>query len=397
MNVVFLTHRLPYAPNRGDRNRAYHLMKAMSQFANVSLFSLVTDDEEASHKDRVPFAHDVTIAQVSKIRNLVRGAASLAGSRPLTHSLLNAPGIPAMLDHIVKEQRPDVVVAFCSGMTQFAMKAPLAGLPLVIDMVDVDSAKWQLLATKTRGPLRWIYRREARTLQVFEAEASRVASATLVVNERERGTLARLAPGANVRVLQNGIDVDAFRPATPPAADPVVIFCGVMNYYPNEEGVLWFSSQVWPLVRAARPDARFLVVGSSPTRAIRQLARTDPSIQVEGSVPSVQPYLHSAAVSVAPLRLARGVQTKVIEALAAGLPVVVTPIVSDGLPAEALPGCVRSPEDPGDFARAVLSLLELSPEARRQRAATARLDSLAWPEHTGMLKNILDTAIEAGR
>jgi len=397
MNVIFLTHRLPYAPNRGDRNRAYHLMKEMSSFAKVSLFSLVTDDEEAAHKINVPFAHDVTIARVPRIRNFVRGAASLLGSRPLTHSLLNAPGIPAMLDQIVSERKPDVVVAFCSGMTQFALQSPLAGLPLVIDMVDVDSAKWQLLATKTRGPLRWVYRREARTLQVFEAHASQSASATLVVNERERETLARMAPTANVRVLQNGIDVDAFRPTTPPGVDPIVIFCGVMNYYPNEEGVLWFSSQVWPRIRAARPDARFLVVGSSPTRAIRQLERTDPSIHVEGSVPSVQPYLHKSAVSVAPLRLARGVQTKVIEALAAGLPVVITPVVSDGLPGEALPGCVKSAEDPADFARAVLGLLDLSPESRRQRAATARLDSLAWSQHTGVLKNILETAIEAGR
>lgn len=396
MNIIFLTHRLPYAPNRGDRNRAYHLMKAMSEFANVSLFSLVTDEEEAAHEKKVPFAHDVTIARVPRIRNLVRGAASLLGRRPLTHSLLNAPGIPAMLHQIVREQKPDVVVAFCSGMTRFALQSPLAELPLVIDMVDVDSAKWRLLAARTRGPLRWVYRREARTLQLFEAEASRMASATLVVNERERDTLARIAPGANVRVLQNGVDVDSFRPTTPPSADPVVIFCGVMNYYPNEEGVLWFSNEVWPKIRAARPDAQFLVVGSSPTRAIRQLAQPDSSIRIEGSVPAVQPYLHRAAVSVAPLRLARGVQTKVIEALAAGLPVVVTPIVSDGLPAEALPGCVMSLEDPSHFAQGVLQLLELSPETRRQRAASARLDSLTWSQHTGALKDILETAIGSG-
>jgi polysaccharide biosynthesis protein PslH len=157
--------------------------------------------------------------------------------------------------------------------------------------------------------------------------------------------------------------------------------------------VLWFGTEVWPRIRAARPDARFIVVGSSPTRAIRGLAVTDPSIEVAGSVPAVQPYLHRAAVSVAPLRLARGVQTKVIEALAAGLPVVVTPVVSKGLPAEALPGCLQPAEDPDEFAKAVLDLLAKSPAERRQRAAAARLESLAWTQQIKSLKQILDTAI----
>src|SRR5690349_18863198 len=141
MKVLFLTHRLPYAPNRGDRNRAYHLLREMSRFAEVSVFSLIHDDEEAAHVESVPFAHDVTGIRVTRFRNLLRGVTSLATDRPLTHTLLDAARIHPALVQLVDRNKPDVVVAFCSGMARFALEPPLRGLPLVIDMVDVDSQK----------------------------------------------------------------------------------------------------------------------------------------------------------------------------------------------------------------------------------------------------------------
>jgi sugar transferase (PEP-CTERM/EpsH1 system associated) len=391
MNVLFLSHRLPYAPNRGDRSRAYHLLHAMSKFARVSLFSLIHDDDEAAQIARVPFAHDVSGVRVTRLRNLARGVASLASDRPLTHCLLDAPDAHAVLQDMVARTPPDIVVAYCSSMARFALEPPLARLPLVLDMVDVDSVKWRQLAPVTHGPLRWIYRREAATLSAFEARAAREAFVTLVVNERERAVLAQIAPDVRVSVLQNGIDLEAFKAEGQPTPNPAVIFCGVMNYYPNEEGVRWFGEQVWPRVRAVRADARFTVVGSSPTRAVRRLAARDSSIEVVGGVPRVQPYLAQSAVSVAPLRLARGVQTKVIEALASGLPVVVTPAVLDGLPPEAALGCVLA-QDPDDFARGVIDLLALSPERRRQEASKASLEGLTWSAQTVPLEAILTEA-----
>jgi sugar transferase (PEP-CTERM/EpsH1 system associated) len=392
MKVVFLTHRLPYAPNRGDRIRAYYLLREMSRFATVSLFSLVHDDDEALHVKAMPFAHDVTTVRVTRFRNLLRGVAYLASSRPLTHCLLDAPDARTALGRLVGNTSPDIVVAYCSGMAPFAFEPSLGQLPFMLDMVDVDSAKWREMATRTHGLRHWVYGREAMTLKAFEARAVRRASMTLVVNERERNALIQIVPDARVRVLQNGIDTDAFRPNTPPAGNPIVIFCGVMNYYPNEEGVLWFGKRVWPLIRAVRRDARFTVVGSGATRAIWNLASSDESIEVLGRVPEVQTHLWRSAVAVAPLRLARGLQNKVLEALAAGLPVVTTPDVLDGLPSEVKPGCV-SAESPDDFAQAVLGLLANSPTERRARASAARLEPLKWSERLGPLENILTDAL----
>lgn len=396
MRVLFLTHRLPYAPNRGDRIRAYYLMREMARFAEVSLFSLVHDDEEAAQAARVPFAQHVMTARVPRIRNLILGAARLGSDRPLTLSLLNSPDVRPSLDRLVRDTPPDIVLAYCSSMARFALEPPLTGRPLVLDMVDVDSVKWKQLGAETAGPRGWVYRREAVTLRKFEARAVRSAHSTLVVSERERDVLLQIAPGTTTHVIPPGVEIEAFAPPSRPVDSPVVIFCGVMNYAPNEEGVRWFAEDIWPRIRAARADARFIVVGSHPTDAVRALAAKDSSIEVTGRVAEVQPFLWKSAVSVAPLRLARGMQTKVLEALAAGLPVVAVPGVFAGLPPGARAGCVAA-DQPADFADAVLRLLAASPDERRRHASQARLDELQWHALARPLEGILQAAIDDGR
>jgi sugar transferase (PEP-CTERM/EpsH1 system associated) len=391
MRALFLTHRLPYSPNRGDRIRAYYLLREMARFADVSLVSLVHDDEEQSHVGAVPFATSVVTARTSRARSIARGASGLLAGRPITHILLDAPGLSSTLAALITREPPDVVDAYCSGMARFALEPPLDGLPFVLDMVDVDSAKWSALAGASRGIRRWVYGREARTLGSFEALATKQARATLAINAREGDSLRAVAPDARIHVVGNGIDLEAYRPPDPPVAGATVIFAGVLDYEPNEAGVRWFATEVWPLVRSTVPTARFAIVGSGATRALRRLAANDASIDLVGAVTAVPPHLWRAAVSVAPLRVARGLQNKVLEALAAGLPVVVTNAVSDGLPVEAGAGCVVA--DSADaFARAVTALLLASPDERRARAAKAALDDLTWAKQLASIEPILRQA-----
>lgn len=394
MRVLFLTHRLPYAPNRGDRIRAYYLMREMSRFAEVSLFSLVHDDDEAGHAASVPFASRVFTAAAPRFANLARGAISLPTTRPLTHALLDAPDARRVLSAAVAAHRPDVVVAYCSGMARFAMDAPLAGLPFVLDMVDVDSRKWDELGRQTSGPRGWVYRREARTLGAFEARAAERARAVTVVTERERDELIALTTRATIHVVSNGVDMDAFAPSGPPSTDPVVIFSGVMDYAPNVEAATWFASEVWPAVLQARADARFVILGARPSRAVTSLAAADRSITVTGSVESVQPRLWNAAISVAPIAVARGIQNKVLEALAAGLPAVVSKAVAEGLPAHVLRGCVVA-ADAAAFIQSVLSLLEMAPAARRAMAASAEVEALTWSRQLAPIEELLIDAARA--
>lgn len=397
MRVLFLTHRLPYPPNRGDRQRAFHILRTLSTHADVEVVSLVHGDEEEALAEtlRTLFPVRVHVHRTSTLGNVVRVAAGLASNMPLTHCLLDAPGLSATLREISEHRPPDVVLAYCSGMARFALEPPLDRMPLVLDYVDVDSAKWAALAQSSRWPYKWVYAREARYLGRFEADAARRAAVSVVVNERERNALHAIAPGAHVQVVGLGVDVEALRPQQPPADNAHIVFCGVMNYEPNVEGVLWFAEKVWPLIVAQRPDARFLIVGSNPTTIVRKLASTHRGIEITGTVPDVRKYLWQSAVSIAPLWISRGLQNKVLEALAAQLPVVLTPQVSEGLPPTLRLAC-RVAGSARAFADEVLSLLALPPLARRAIALCAALESLGWDTQLEPFLSILADAAQKG-
>ena len=392
MRVLFLTHRLPYAPNRGDRVRAYHLLRQLRRFAEVDLVSLVHDDEEASHaEDLKDMASTVRIARVPRVLNTVRSLLYLPSARPTTHTMLDAPGLDSAINEVIRAHRPDVVLAYCTGVAPVALEPALAGTPLVLDFVDVDSAKWAALASTTAPPRAWVYRREAKRLAQFEQLAARHAVTNLVATDNERETLLGLAPDASVEVIQNGVDAESLRPADPPVDSSTVVFCGVMNYPPNEEAGVWMAREVWPLVRRRKPDARLQLVGSHPTPAVRALASTESGIEVTGHVPDVRPHLWCAALAAAPLLTARGIQNKVLEAVAAGLPTVITPVVARGQPPEVMPACVAA-GDPAAFADAVVSLLNLSPAERRNRALDADMGALSWDHRLDRLQDIITRA-----
>jgi polysaccharide biosynthesis protein PslH len=396
MRVLMLTHRLPYAPNRGDRLRAYHMLRAIRESADVDLVSLVHDRQEASHAAGLAgMADRVITLPVPRLRNTARCVPALATARPLTLVLLDSPDARATLARLLDDHRPDVILAFCSGMARFALEPPLAGLPLVVDLVDVDSAKWRSLADATRWPLSAVYAREARYLARFERHLVRRAFATLVVNEREQTALRAVDPAANAIVVPNGVDAPHFASPRAPSEQPVVVFSGVMDYAPNAQGALWLAREIWPQVTRKRPDARLVLVGASPGPDLRALVTRDPSITVTGTVLSIREYLWDAAVAVAPLRIARGVQNKVIEAVAAGLPCVITPEVDEGIPPEVRPAC-RVCLAANSFADAIVDLLGQSPGERRALAARANLVVLDWPARMKPLVPILEAAA-AGR
>lgn len=391
MRVLFLTHRLPYPPNRGDRIRAHHLVRVLSRTMRLDVVSLVHSVEEERDAARLrDFGASVETAMVPRTRNLLSAMLALPTPTPLTHVLLHSPDVGRGIERIMAASRPDVVLAYCSGMAQYALQPPLANTPFVLDMVDVDSAKWSALSASARWPMRMIYRREAIRLQQFENEITMRAAATTVVNDRERAAVHAINPRASVETVSNGIDIDAFRSRDEPSASATVVFCGVFDYEPNEVGALWLAKEVWPHVLKKRPDAAMALVGMNPTRRVRSLASAA-SIDVTGAVADVRPYLWRSAVAAAPLSVARGLQNKVLEAVAAGLPCVVTPQVMDGLPQSVRPAC-EAASNAEEFAQRLVTLLDATPADRRARAARATLDELSWETQLAPMARLLQNA-----
>ncbi|MBI5136398.1 MAG: TIGR03087 family PEP-CTERM/XrtA system glycosyltransferase [Nitrospirae bacterium] len=394
-SILFIAHRVPFPPNKGDKIRNYHVIEALAAHFDVHLLAF----REGGDPRRVPEG----LARLCASAELV----PIAGGR--FRSLLRAlrAGISVSEAHYRRDamaRRVRERVAAHGITVAWAGSSALApylfGLPgrRYVDFMDVDSDKWRQYAERTGDPLsRWVYRREARRVADLEARALRALNAVFVVAPGEADLLAERHPGAG-RVIVAGNGVVGIAPGgrSMAARPEAVVFTGAMDYWPNVDAVVWFAERVWPAVRAARPAARFLIVGSNPVREVCALGRL-PGVAVTGTVPDVAPYLGAARVMVAPLRMARGIQNKVLEGMAAGLPVVTTPEGADGI--DATDGdtfLVRA--DAEATARAVTGLLA-DPEAARalgERARRLMSERYGWAGRLGPILDELAPRAEPG-
>ncbi len=277
-------------------------------------------------------------------------------------------------------QGMDVALVYTAAMMPYVLHAPV---PIVLDMVDVDLQKWAMYAPRARFPMRAVWAREARNLLAFERRAAAASRVAALVTQQEAACFADLAPelAGKIDYYEIGIDLDAFSPEAKwpdpfPDGGPPLVFTGHMDYWPNIDAVTWFADEVMPLFADHSPAPQFWIVGANPSTAVSRLAER-PNIHVTGRVPEVQPYLAHAAVSVSPLRMARGIQTKVMEAMAMGRPVVASPQAFEGV--RAAPGTDLLVADGATAtAQAIAAILDggypdLGPSAR---AAMER--SYAW-------------------
>jgi sugar transferase (PEP-CTERM/EpsH1 system associated) len=335
--LLFLAHRVPYPPDKGDKIRAWHMLDHLARGWDVDLGCLVDDPADLEH---LPMLR----ARCAQVECHATGGAARAllrwrPGRPLTLGWFHAPALWDFVTQGLAARRWDAAVAYSAAMAPYLMQPDGTGLRRVLDLVDVDSTKWGSYAEAAAPPMRQIWAREARTLRAFERAAALTFDRTLLVSRAEAAHFAHLAPESDARIdwVDNGVDLARFDPALPFAdpfaGGPAIVFTGTMDYRPNIEAVGWFARQVMPLLRAAIPAADFHIVGARPTPAVRALARL-PGVQVTGSVADTRPYLAHAAVAVAPLRIARGVQNKVLEAMAMARPVIVSPEAMEGLNAQ---------------------------------------------------------------
>jgi sugar transferase (PEP-CTERM/EpsH1 system associated) len=397
MRVLYLTHRLPYAPNHPDRIRPYHVLRHLSRRHTVDLVSIVADDREASRAFELrDLADSVTTARVGRLQRAARMIAALAGSRPLTPLLVGDADVSRLMGSCLERVRPDVVLAHGPAVAPIALDPSVADLPLILDMAEVGSERWARLGLVGRVEKQWLYRRKASSLRGVERAAARAAHATLVDGEAERQVLADMGIDSRVLVVPSGVDRRQYRSPLAPVDEPRVVFCGAANNDLNEAAAVWLARDIWPRVRDSRPEASLRLVGTPDTWRVVELARRDHSIEIAASVADVRPFLWRSAVAVAPLAIAWGSHHRVLEATAAGLPSVVTGAVLESLPPEVSPACVRA-DDVDAFAYQIRRLLSMSGCERNAVARRARLDALDWERRLAALESILEPFAPAER
>ncbi len=323
MNVLFLSQRVPYPPNRGDKITTWRLVEHLKRRHRVRIAAFAHDDGDVRAAQRLEeLGFEVAVfPPTPRWKTLPK----LLGSTPLTLAVYGSRALQAEVDDCVP--RMDLAYAYSSSMGAFFLGHEL---PRVMHFAELDSDKWLQYAEKARFPLAWVYRREGRTLHEFEQRLAHAVDENVLCTPLEQKIFQERIPGASSLIMRNGVDLVHHRPSTTPPEPGLLVFVGVMNYYPNIEGIAWFCRAILPEVQRRFPAARLSIVGSHPTRAVRALARL-PGVEVTGFVDDPRAWLARAAVAVAPLRIARGIQNKVLEAMAMGLPVVGTRAATQGV------------------------------------------------------------------
>ena len=320
-DIVFLAHRLPYPPDRGDRIRSWHVLKALTKRAPVHVFALIDNEADRVHVPVVEsVAASVTVVRRRKSK-LVAIAEALATGESASVAAFRDKNLMAAV--AARLSSVDTVYAFSSQMAAYVPED--FGGRFVMDFVDMDSAKFAAMG--------FAGREEAKRLLAWEIATAKRANVSLFVSDAE-AALFESTTGLPAHVMGNGIDLDHFAPDAVAAIDtpqPLIVFTGQMDYAPNVDAVTRFARETLPNIQSAIPDARFAIVGRAPTAAVKALAR--PSVIVTGEVPDTRPWLAAASVVVAPLRIARGVQNKILEAMAMGRPCVVSACAAQGIDA----------------------------------------------------------------
>jgi sugar transferase (PEP-CTERM/EpsH1 system associated) len=365
--ILYLCHRLPYPPNKGDKVRSYHMLRHLLRQHEVHLASFVDDAEDEPHVATLEgWCAGVMAPRLHRRSAQLASLAGLATGEPLSLPFYRHAGLARWVRGLIESRRVDLALVFSSPMAQYVSGH---GIPMVVDLVDVDSAKWADYGRSRRGPMAWLYGREGRTLLDYERRIAAASRRTLLATDMEADLFRSLAPESAGRIgaVHNGVDVAHFDPNLPhpnpfPAGERPIVFTGAMDYWPNVDAVQWFVRDMLPAIAERCPGARFHIVGRSPAPAVQALA--GPRVNVTGTVPDVRPYLQHAAAVVAPLRLARGIQNKVLEAMAMARPVVAAAACVEAIDAE--PGVhLLSGRTAEDFIAHVCALLEDPARATR--------------------------------
>lgn len=358
MKILFIAHRIPYPPDKGEKIRAFHELKFLGARHTVDLYCFADSEAEAGQQTALKdYCRRIYVETRSRLKKVTGAAKSFLRGEPLSCGFFFSGKFQAEVLSALAGETYDVIFVYCSSMAQYI---PLElATPVVMDFVDIDSAKWSQYAKISRPPISWVYEREAKTLAAHEEKWARASSFTIVTTLQE----AELLRGEGippVQVVCNGVEIPVRRdtglPESIRALQPFALFVGTMDYLPNVDAVAYFAEEILPRIRERHPELNFLIVGRNPSNRVHKLG-TLPGVVVTGAVPDIEVYLANCAAVVAPFRIAQGIQNKLLEALAA-----CKPIVSTSGPAAAIGGkhgeTLLIADNAEDFGNAVVALLE---------------------------------------
>jgi sugar transferase (PEP-CTERM/EpsH1 system associated) len=394
VRILYVCHRFPFPPRRGGKIRPFNMIRHLSARHEVVVAAPVRSAEEA--REGAGLADYCLAYHTALVKPWVQWARMLArlpSPRPSSFGYFYSGDLARQIRHAAGQTKFDLIFVHCSSAAPYV--ARMRGIRKILDFGDMDSQKWLEYARSKPLPLSAGYWLEGHKLQIEERRLARCFDWCTATTRAEWETLKRLEPGVASDWFPNGVDAEYFAPGGIAYEPSTICFVGRMDYYPNQEAMLSFCAQLWPRLRALKPRLQLLIVGAEPSVAVRRLGGL-PGVTVTGSVPDVRPFMQRSALMVAPLRIARGTQNKILEAMAQGLPVLTSPAAAGGV--DALPGeHLHVADTPQEWIAGILRVLN-DPAERARLAAAGRqrvLSHHAWDASMRRLDNILARCIAA--
>ena len=395
-DIIYLVHRLPFPPDKGDKIRSFNLLYHLSRQFDVHLGCFVDDNRDQRYISEVEkFCKTTFVRKLDPGFARIKSLIGVLTGRPLSVPYYADSDLLNWVQSTAEKNDIQAIVGFSSPMSQYLGVINGKKTRKIMDFVDVDSNKWHQYAESRPWPFRLLYSREARYLARFERESVERADATTFVSEQEVKQFLEASPdlGHRVFVSPNGVDTQYFDPdgefgAPFPYESKAIVFTGMMNYWPNQDAMIWFAREIYPQVRRAVPEAELWIVGASPSRSVTELSSIS-GIHVTGRVDDVRPYLKHASIVVAPFRVARGIQNKVLEALAMGKTVVCSSAVVNSLQkSDHAP--VYSADSGVEFSETVARLLlETSPDSVVGEARQYVRANYDWVENLSIISQLV--------
>lgn len=396
--ILYIAHRVPYPPNKGDKIRSYHILKHLAERYDTSLATLIDDADDIQWLPDLKILTSRSVyARIDHWGRKLLSARALLEGISISQRFFYSRRLQAQIDGLLGNEHFDAILCSSSPMAEYLFRSKhfdgdFGGAKRVIDLIDVDSHKWRQYADTAGRIQSWVYMQEARNLSHFERRIYEYFDKLVLVSDQEKKFFPGGDDASKIVVVPNGVDLEFFNPRhsyRDPNQPPTLVFSGMMDYWPNIEGVMWFVEEVLEKIRAIVPDVRFYVVGGRPTKQVLGLNAL-PGVTVTGFVEDIRVYTGMADVCVVPLRIARGIQNKVLEAMAMQKAVVSTPQALEGILAVANRDLAVE-EDPHEFASRTIQLMrDRELNDRLGRAARACVEiSYVWAKNLGTLDRLL--------
>jgi sugar transferase (PEP-CTERM/EpsH1 system associated) len=390
MRIFFVCQRVPFPPDRGDKITTFNEIRHLSTKHEVHVFCLADGKRDLDNvPDLLGYARSVTAVPVIRWMSKLRALKALFVGKPLSVAAFNEPELHDAIRQKFGEVQPDLIMIYSCNVAQYAEH--FAQVPRIMQFAELDSSRWGQFARRSRPPLCWVYAIEAQRFFSYEGHIARTFSHALVCTAAEQSDFERLIPGVPVSIVGNGVDLEYFRSKSIVKQAGSIVFTGVLDYFPNVDAVVWFCDEVLPIVQRQIPEAGLTICGSRPVAAVRRLAKRR-GVIVTGRVPDTRPYMDKAEVFVAPMRMARGIQNKLLEALAMGLPCVASGAAARGTAVPDGEGILTA-DKRDEFAECVVRLLR-DGTFRAQMAGKARAAvelSYRWETQLTNLDHVVAT------